>query len=399
MQHSPGSGALELTRTRYQQGSLILENRKSGPAVWVYRWRETGPDGGRVKRKQIVGTKTALPSKAAAMRAMEGLRLDINVDSVGIGSTPLTISQLIAHYRLTELDTGNSKTARTKQVYEDQLARVITPRWGNLRLKDVKPIAVEAWLKQLPVAPASRYKTKGVLSVLFQHAMRYGWASANPIRLVRQSALPVHEQIVLTPVEISALIGQLHDPFRCLILLACVTGLRRGELFGLKWQDISFEEREIRIVRSVVDQIEGPPKTLASRRPIPMSVELASSLKAWLGHTAFPASGDWVFASPQVLGTKPYWPNAVLIRHVLPAAERAGITKKIGWHTFRRTLSTLLISSGASVKTAQDLLRHSSPVMTIGIYAKSVTADKRLAQDAIAAMFLGKSDNPVSEKK
>jgi integrase len=145
-----------------------------------------------------------------------------------------------------------------------------------------------------------------------------------------------------------------------------VTGLRRGELFGLKWEDVDFVEAEIRVVRSVVDQVEGPPKSLASRRPIPMSSEPASALANWRKQTNFPNPGDWVFASPQALGKRPYWPDAVLKRHVLPAAERAGITKKIGWHSFRRTLATLLQSSGASVKTTQELLRHSSPVLTLG---------------------------------
>jgi integrase len=77
----------------------------------------------------------------------------------------------------------------------------------------------------------------------------------------------------------------------------------------------------------------------------------------------------------------------MLKRHVLPAAHREGITKKIGWHSFWRTLATLPQSSGASVKTTQELLRHSSPVMTLG---PTLRADKRIAQDAIAALFRGK---------
>jgi integrase len=88
----------------------------------------------------------------------------------------------------------------------------------------------------------------------------------------------VQEEIVLAPVEISGILSERHEPFRTLIFLASVTGLRRSELLGLKWEDIDFASAEIRIVRSVVDQVEGPPKTLASRRPIPMSTELASAL-------------------------------------------------------------------------------------------------------------------------
>jgi integrase len=327
---------------------------------------------------------------------VDGLRLDINSEAVAANPEPLLVDQLIEHYRLTELTDANSKTTRTKQVYAHQLTKVISPRWGNHRLKDVKPIAVETWLNGMQVAPGTKAKTKGVLSILFQHAMRYGLATTNPIRLVRQSALPLREEIVLAPCEVAALLTELRDPFYTLILLVSVTGLRRGELFGLKWQDVNFEESEIRVVRSVVDQVEGPPKTLASRRPLPMSAALAASLANWRKQTSFPGAKDWIFASPSALGTKPYWPDAVLKRHILPAAARAGIVKKIGWHSFRRTLATLLQSSGASVKVTQDLMRHSSPLMTMGVYAKAVTADKRNAQDAIAALFVEKSNKSVA---
>jgi integrase len=77
----------------------------------------------------------------------------------------------------------------------------------------------------------------------------------------------------------------------------------------------------------------------------------------------------------------------LLKRHIKPAAERAGIGKVIGWHTFRRTLATLLQAS-ASVKTTQELMRHASPVMTLGTYVQAVTSDKREAQSNVAALFV-----------
>lgn len=378
------------TRARYQQGSLTIERRKNGSAMWVYRWREIATGGQITRRKQIVGTKLQFPTRGAAWRAVDGLKIEINTEAIASNPDPLTVDELIEHYRRTELGERNSKTARTKQVYAHQLKNVISPRWGTSRLKDVKPIPVETWLSAMQLAPGTKAKTKGVMSILFQHAMRYGLASTNPIRLVRQSALPLQEEIVLAPVEIAALLAELHDPFYTLILLVSVTGLRRGELFGLKWEDVDFRAAEIRVVRSVVDQVEGPPKTLASRRPLPMSEALASALDGWQQQTSFAGPKDWIFASPSSVGKKPYWPDAVLKRHVLPAARRAGITKKIGWHSFRRTLATLLQSSGASVKVTQDLMRHSSPLITMSVYAKAVTADKRNAQDIIAAMFAPK---------
>jgi integrase len=156
---------------------------------------------------------------------------------------------------------------------------------------------------------------------------------------------------ILTPLEIRAILGELSEPARTVTMLAAITGMRRGELFGLKWEDLDFERGTIRIVRSLVDQIEGKPKTETSRKPLPMSDDLAAALTSWREQAEYTKHSDWVFASPQSFGKLPYWPDMLLRRHILPAAKRLGIHKRIGWHTFRRTAASLLMSSGSSVKT------------------------------------------------
>src|ERR1039458_4140772 len=65
-------------RTRYQQGSVQREKRQSGPDVWIFRWREPGPDGTSRQRKAIVGTVTALTTEASALKAAHALRIDAN---------------------------------------------------------------------------------------------------------------------------------------------------------------------------------------------------------------------------------------------------------------------------------------------------------------------------------
>ncbi len=192
---------------------------------------------------------------------------------------------------------------------------------------------------------------------------------------------------MLTTHEMAAILKHLIEPARTIVLLAILTGMRRGELFGLKWQDLDFTRNSIQIVRSVVDQVEGQPKTSSSRRPLPMTAELKAALQHWRSLTPFAKESDWVFASYNALGRKPLWPDAVLKRHVLPAVKAAGISKQVGWHTFRRTTATLLMSSGASIKVSQELMGHSSPIMTLGTYAQAVTEDKRAAQCAIALLL------------
>jgi integrase len=375
-------------RKRYQAGSLTTEARKKGPSVWVYRWRELDTSGKAVNRKLVIGDKAKYSSRAAALKAVDGLRLEINKESpVGIFK-PLSIGHLVQHYRETELGDASPKTVRTKAVYGQQLDTYILPRWGEYKMQDVRAILVEGWLSGLTLAPGTKAKTRNIFSALFEHAMRYGWATANPIKQVRQSAKRVAEPDVLTVEETGAILCRLTEPCRTVTLTAALTGLRRGELFGLQWRDVDFERGVLHIRRSLVDQIAGNVKTEGSKRPLPLHSELAGYLEAWRQLTPYRQESDWVFASPASRGLQPFWANTLLVKHIQPAAADAGITKRIGWHTFRRTFATLLQSSGATVKTTQELMRHSTPVMTLGTYAQAVTSDKREAQDRIAALIL-----------
>ena len=86
--------------------------------------------------------------------------------------------------------------------------------------------------------------------------------------------------------------------------------------------------------------------------------------------------------------TRPIEPEDILRRHVRPAAERAGITKRIGFHTFRHSFATLLRSNREDVKTAQELLRHANSKITMDIYTQAFDPAKIAAQERLADMFV-----------
>ena len=67
----------------------------------------------------------------------------------------------------------------------------------------------------------------------------------------------------------------------------------------------------------------------------------------------------------------PYWPDALLLKIIQPAAIRAGITKRIDWHTFRHSYSSLLVANGENVKVAQELMRHTSSRFALDVYSQA----------------------------
>jgi integrase len=182
------------------------------------------------------------------------------------------------------------------------------------------------------------------------------WDRLNPIATVRQSSKRQTVPDILTLEEMTTLLSKLTQPIhRISVLIAAVTGLRRSEIRGLKWQDVDFEKRWLKLERGVVRNDLTRLKTEGSRKGVPLSDELCAVLAVWRKECKYPADGDWVIASPTAEGKIPLWLDTTLRDHIKPAAVGAGITKKIGWHTFRRSLASILAAKGEHVKVVQEL--------------------------------------------
>jgi len=108
-----------------------------------------------------------------------------------------------------------------------------------------------------------------------------------------------------------------------------------------------------------VEKSHEPPKTDSSRQPLPIPPQAVDALRAWKKEASFTAPGDWVFASEYHFGKQPLWPGTLWRRNVVPAIERAGITKpKLGWHTLRRSYASLLLSTGIGLRVSMELMRQ-----------------------------------------
>jgi integrase len=356
---------------RYQDGCLYREKRKAGPDVWVFRFRD-----GQANRKEQIGTVEQFPNKSAAMKACELLRANINKET----RSPRTFSELVTHYTDHELP---AKTPYTAEVYTGYLKPWIVPKWSERSLSDIRTVAVESWLKTLPLANGTKAKLRNLMHAIYNHAMRWEFFDRNPITLVRQSAKRTRVPGVLTAEEIGKLLGELSDPWRTAVYVAVTTGLRVSELLALKWCDFDFTAGEIKLSRGIVRQYVGVMKTEASRKPVPLDAGLADVLLSWRGRCPYNQDADYVFASPDKDGSQPYWPTAGMEDHVRPAAKRAGITVRLGWHTLLHTFGTLVNSQGTGITTTQSLMRYANVSITMDKYVQAIEADKREAQSRI----------------
>jgi integrase len=294
---------------------------------------------------------------------------------------PVSVSALVDRYIGHELP---ERRHSTQQSHSSALNRWIRPRWGDHLLEQVKPIAVEEWLRSLALAPKTKVNLRSLFHLIYEHARRWELTDRNPIDLVRQRGGRRCTPRVLTPGEIRLLLEQLAEPYHTMVLVAACLGLRASEIMGLQWADFKWEDLTVLIRRGVVNGRAGDTKTEASRKPLPIDPRLADPLQKLQKRSLHVGPQDWVFANH---AGRPRAQQNILQRHLRSAAVRAGIGK-IGWHTFRHSYSTMLRAAGADIKVQQELLRHSTIQSTMNIYTQAVSEQKRAANSMVVGVLL-----------
>lgn len=147
---------------------------------------------------------------------------------------------------------------------------------------------------------------------------------------------------------------------------------------------------QVQVTKAVVRNRFGNVKTTASKKPVPLHSEVCATLQEWRQRSLYRSDDDFLFPSIRLNGTAPLMPDMVLKKTIRPALERAGIVGKvIGWHSFRHSLATNLRSLGVDVKVAQELLRHANSRITMDIYTRAVSSEKRDASGRQVAMLWG----------
>lgn len=305
----------------------------------------------------------------------------INAENPQQSFHSVTVENLVERYKAEELPPRYA----TQASYFSYLKNHIVPKWGSAHVQDVHALDVEAWLRSLSLSPKTKAHMRSLMHVLFQCARRWEMTQVNPIDLVRQSARRRAIPRIITPGEFRALVANLREPYRSMVLVAGCLGLRASEVVGLQWQDFDWDALVVTIRRGVVHGRLGETKTEASEKPIPLDANLAREILAHRARSVYTEPTDYVFAGDT---GKPRWQETILADHIKPAAVKAGIAGKVGWHTLRHSYSTLLRALGTDVKVQQELLRHADISTTLNVYTQAVSEQKREAAGKVAQLLM-----------
>jgi integrase len=359
-----------MVRRRYQQGHLFKRGKR-----WVARFREMliQPDGSArsIQRSVVIASVREVPTCGEARRILDSRLKQLTQGRRGSRrSVCLPILQssgkdaVLPTYR-----------ASTRQFYAGILRRHLVPYFGKWRLADLRTPDVQVFVNQMSkhYAPSVLRHIRATLSQVFSVAREWGYMDNNPALGVRlppkQNVLP---KVTSKPEEVRQLLLSLPERYRTMAVLAAVTGVRASELFALNWVDIDFERRAIHIRRSFYRGEFGPPKSKASERAIAFGPGLTELLAL---HRQRRMADPQTLVFPNAVG-KPYEPNNLVQRVLRPAMRSLGLPET-GWRGFRRAVATALSELREPVKTAQQVLGHSSPETTLGIYAQSVEESER----------------------
>ena len=306
---------MKFTRDRYQHGSLRRVRRAKGPDVWEFRFSRY--ENGVRKQHQLTLSTKKFPSETAARKKVEALVLKINSGSSASAVQEPTLAAVIEVYAREEMP----DRPKSRQNYLLLMNRHIQPKWGSMILSEIRPHAVELWLKELPYSPETKRHIKSMLYRLFEVAMKRDWLEAqrNPMSLVRvKGRNRIIEKVVLTPEQMLLVRQSLEDPFLLMTELACYLGLRICEVLGLMWEDFDPTARTLSIKRSAVDGVVADVKSEASRDVIPLSEDFVGFLLRWQQVAPY-SEGGWMF--PSVVTGRPYHAGILMRRHLKPLAS------------------------------------------------------------------------------
>ncbi|WP_257349076.1 tyrosine-type recombinase/integrase [Pseudalkalibacillus decolorationis] len=361
-------------------------------------------NGKRIKKQKTIKAK----NKTEANKKLAEFVTEIEAGQY-IDPSKIKLADFVEEWR--EKYAKKHLSAKTLETYGYPLKNYILPTFGHARIGDVKPIHIINYLDSLEqdgirkdnkpggLSSSSIYYHYRVLRDIFSRAYDWKLIKSNPVESVKRPKVTQNKTEVYTDDEVREVFEKLqNEPIsnRIMITLAITAGLRRGELLGLQWEDINFEDRTIQVNHSLQYTKEDgyklkKPKNNKVRVVIPPNFvleelrqfhhmkkkERLQAAELWEGGSYFFVFSTW--------HGKPYYPTVpgTWWRRFI---NRTGL-KYIRFHDLRHTAATLLINQGVHAKVISERLGHADIKTTMNIYGHYVRQADEEAADKLNQLF------------
>jgi integrase len=375
----------------YQRGSLKQVPRKDGD-IWMLRYRVATADGRRVEHGLPVGLVRDFPNEGAAWREVDKLGLLVRVNSDAPCPGRIRFNQLAEHYLKADFgeDAVRPKSDTTIPNVQRYVRKYLVARFGQEIAEDIKPLAIQRWLKSLHadrgLAWTTVSKIRGIMLRLYKVGIQHELLTKNPAASVGSRSTTDYKAVIVTPAQTLEILNRLSNPLHYALALTCAaTALRASEGLALRWSDVHWHEERIRISKRWAKGADGDTKTQASNAYVPLHPILAAYLAEWRRLSPFAKESDFMFPSLREEGKIPLSARSFICAHLRPAAIAAGVRiakgQRFGLHNLRHSLSNWLVNKAkVDPKTVQSMLRHSRIQTTLDLYTQGDAAETKIAQ-------------------
>ena len=273
---------------------------------------------------------------------------------------------------------------RTWKRSEEIVRLHLVPTLGKTRLDKLNALQVQSLYRSKldsDLSPRTVQIVHATLHKALKQAVRWQLIPRNvtdavePPKYAKKEISPLDEEQV--KLLLQAVEG---EGLEALYVLAVTTGMRQGELLGLQWRDIDFEQGIIKVKRTIYNGRVDAPKTSKGKRSIKLT---QTSIRVLKEHTRI---SEWVFCTK--VGTTLRCQN-LRTRSWKPLLKKANLPLDTRFHDLRHTCATLLLTKGVHPKIVQELLGHSSISITLDTYSHVLPNLQEKAVQAMDNIFEG----------
>jgi integrase len=362
-------------------------------STWTVVFDERRTDGRRRQR-----SKGGFRTRKDAERYLREQLVSLDAGTY-MAPHKLTVASYLAEHWLPAMHARGLRPS-TLARYESHVRCAIGPSLGGLPLQAVMPTHLNSLYSDLRAAgraPKTIRNVHGVLSKALADAERWGLVSRNAARLADVPAVARPKLRVWSPEQTRAFLRAVaSDRLFAAWLLAATTGMRRGELLGLRWTDVDLDVGVLRVaqarVRAGNQVVAGEPKTARGRRTIALDPTTVATLRQHRKRQAEErllagpryADSGLVFTMPD---GSPIHPNrfGLWFRR---RTRTAGLPA-IRLHDMRHSYATAGLAAGVPPKVMSERLGHATVAFTLDTYTSALPAMDKSAADVVAALILG----------